>query len=142
MSTEENRIIVRRFFKELLTAGNVSVADEILEPDFVFHGATATLTGLEDLKRTLIALHGSFSAQDYAIEDECVEGDKLVTRWTWRGTHQREYLGIAPTGKQVTAWGITLFYIAHGRIAESWEMWNALGLLKQLGATALPTVGS
>jgi predicted ester cyclase len=70
------------------------------------------------------------------------QGDKVVTRFTWRGTHQGEFQGISPTGKQVETKGIWIHRLAGGQIVEGrqWGVVDMLGLLQQLGATILPTV--
>jgi steroid delta-isomerase-like uncharacterized protein len=68
------------------------------------------------------------------IEDEIAEGDRVVTRWSARGTHEGEFFGIPATGKQATVTGVTIDRIIDGRIAESWTNWDTLGLLQQLGA--------
>src|SRR5260370_38782466 len=61
------------------------------------------------------------------------EGETVVTRWTCRGTHKGDLSGIAPTGKQITISGITVGRFAHGKIAQGYANWDALGLMQQLG---------
>ena len=61
----------------------------------------------------------------------------VVTRWTFTGTHKGEFKGIAPTGKSVTATGITMGKIAKGKIIESWISWDSLGMMQQIGAVSL-----
>ena len=68
------------------------------------------------------------------IEDIIAEGDRVVTRWTSRGTHQGEFEGIAPTGKQVTVAEVAIFRIANGKIAEQWGFPDIMALLRQVGA--------
>ena len=72
------------------------------------------------------------------IDDMIAEGDLVVTRWTGRGTHTGELMGIAPTGKEVTVSGITIARLANGKIAEEWELMDALGMMVQLGAVPQP----
>ncbi len=70
------------------------------------------------------------------IDDQIAEGDRVVTRWTARGTHKGEWMGIAPTGKPVTVTGILISRFAGGRVVEEWENYDALGMMRQLGAVA------
>lgn len=61
------------------------------------------------------------------------EDDKVVTRWTMRGTHQGEFRGITPTGKQITVTGIGIFRFSNGKVVESWDTFDQLGMMRQLG---------
>jgi predicted ester cyclase len=72
------------------------------------------------------------------FEDQIAEGDKVASRWTMRGTHTGELLGIAPTGKQATMTGIVISRLAGSTIAEEWENFDQLGLLQQLGVIPSP----
>jgi len=67
------------------------------------------------------------------IDDMVAEGDKVVYRWTLRGTHKGEFTGIAPTGKQVTLWGMVIDRILGGKIVETWIRYDTLGFMQQLG---------
>lgn len=67
------------------------------------------------------------------ITDMIAERDKVVLRWTFRGTQQGELMGIPPTGKQVTMAGISIYHFANGMLAEIWENYDKLGFLQQLG---------
>ena len=68
------------------------------------------------------------------IEDQIAERDKVVTRFTFRGTHQGEFMGVPATGKVVTVTGIYISRIAGGKCVEDWENLDMLGWLQQLGA--------
>jgi predicted ester cyclase len=76
------------------------------------------------------------------IEEAIAEGDKAVTRWTIRGTHQGELMGIAPTERQLELEGITIHRIEGGKIGEEWERYDNLGVLQQLGAMPEPGPGT
>jgi steroid delta-isomerase-like uncharacterized protein len=79
-------------------------------------------------------MRAAFPDTRMTIEDEIAEGDKVVIRWTIRGTHKGEYMGIAPTGKEVTVTGISVYRIERGKIVEDWSNNDMLGMLQQLGA--------
>jgi predicted ester cyclase len=72
------------------------------------------------------------------IEDLIAEGDKVVARWRSRATHQGDYMGIAPAGKEVEFTGISVYRIEEGKIAESWSVEDQLGLMRQIGAIPEP----
>ena len=80
----------------------------------------------------------AFPDMQLTIEDQIAEGDKVVTRWTARGTHQGELMGIPPTGKQATVTGITVGRVANGKFVESWSNFDALGMMQQLGVVPVP----
>ena len=67
------------------------------------------------------------------IDEQLAEGDLVASRWTGRGTHQGELMGIPPTGKQVTVSGITISRVKNGKVVEEWSNWDTLGMLQQLG---------
>ena len=72
------------------------------------------------------------------MDDLIAEGNEVAYRWTARGTQQGEFLGVAQTGKGITATGMVYFRFAAGKIAESWINWDAWGLIQQLGASPAP----
>jgi predicted ester cyclase len=86
------------------------------------------------MKQGLTRAQAAFSDISITVEDQIAEGDKVVSRWTIRGTHKGEYMGIAPTGKQVTITGISIYRIEKGKIVEDWANSDMLGMLQQLGA--------
>jgi steroid delta-isomerase-like uncharacterized protein len=136
MSTEENKAVVRRVFEEWNKGKRAAIAtvDELFAPDFVFHG-TGVFPDIDlaDLKQFYSALWTPFPNVHFTIEDQIAEGDKVVTRFTFRGTHQGEFMGIPPTGKQVRFTGIEINRIKDGKPVEVWANRDELGLLRQLG---------
>jgi steroid delta-isomerase-like uncharacterized protein len=132
---EANKAISRRFVEEIFNAGRLEVADELVTPDFVGHDPASPepIIGPEGMKRNIEGYRSAFPDVRLTIEDEIAEGDRVVLRWSARGTHEAELFGIPATGKQATVTGITIDRIVDGRIAESWNNWDTLGLLQQLG---------
>ena len=72
------------------------------------------------------------------IEDVVAEGDRVVVRTTYTGTHQADLQGIPATGKTVSESAITIFRLANGKIAEGWLVADNLGLMQQLGVIPAP----
>ena len=138
MSTEDNKVIVRRGF-EAVNQKNLAVFDEILNPDVVVHSASTTMQGLEAYKQFLSMLLTAFPDLHFTIEDIIAEGDTVVARYTTRGTHQGTYMGIPPTGKQVSGSGMFIDRIVNGKGIEQWFNSDTLGLLQQLGV--VPSMG-
>ena len=135
MSAGENKALVRRYAEEVLNQSNLDLFDEIFAPDFVQYGADPDqVSGVEDLRQFFIMLRCGFPDFQVTIEDLfAAEGDKVVLRFTFRGTHQGAFMGVAPTGKQVTMTGIDIFHIADGKIVELWNEEDVLGMMQQLG---------
>ncbi len=139
--SEENKALVRRFMEGVVEKDNLAFANQIFADDFVYHPPPLGLPtrGPKSIIQRVAMLRAVFPDLQYTVEDEIAEGDKVVHRLTGRGTHQGEYLGIPPTGKQVT-WTVTAIYrIAGGKIAERWINVDDLGMMQQLGV--VPSLG-
>ena len=135
MSTEENKTVSRRFHEAFDKGNQGSQALYVeLAPDFVAHfpGVPGPLDreGFTQLGNVFTS---AFPQSQTTIEDEIAEGDKVISRWTYRAVHRGEFQGIPPSGKQVTMTGLTLLRIAGGKIVEHWVELDQLGLLQQLG---------
>jgi len=138
MSTEDNKAHVRRGF-EAVNQKNLAVFDELLTPDVVFHSASTTMQGLEAYKQVLSVYVTAFPDLQFTIEDVIAEGDTVVVRYTTRGTHQGNFRGIPPTGKQVSGTGMFIDRLVNGKAVEQWINGDDLGLLQQLGV--IPSMG-
>ncbi len=126
MSSEEIKALVRREQEELWNAtGNLDAAQELFVADNV-----------EVARQEAADFREGFPDVVSTIEDLIAEGDKVVARWRARATHQGEYMGIPPTGKEVEFTGISVYRIEAGKIAESWNEEDELGLMRQIGAVA------
>ena len=134
MGVEENKALARRSIEEPWNQHRMETIDELTAPDFVSHDpANPEVRGPEGLKQLVSMYVNAFPDVQFTIEEQIAEGDKVVTRYTARGTHSGELQGIAPTGKMATVTGILINRIAEGKIAESWVNWDTLGLMQQLG---------
>ena len=112
------------------------VIDETVDPDFVNHSAATPedAHGPDGVKNVFDSFRVAFPDGRTTIEDTVAEGDTVVTRWTFRGTHRGGFAGIAPTGRLVEIAGINIDRIAGGRFVERWYEMDRLGLMRQLGA--------
>jgi steroid delta-isomerase-like uncharacterized protein len=133
VSADTNKEIVRRLGVEPWE-GNLGVIDELVAPDYVGHDpAQPEMHGPEGIKEFITGYLAGFPDGRITIDGQLAEGDMVATRWTGRGTHQGELMGIPPTGKQVTVSGITISRVKNGKVVEEWSNWDTLGMLQQLG---------
>jgi predicted ester cyclase len=135
MSTDDNKALVAKRFQEL-DRGNLGVLDELFAPDYVLHfpGTEAPLD-LERTKQFYSTLYTALPDLAHTIEEQVAEGDKVVTRWSARGTHRGELLGRASTGIEIVFTGINIYRIVDGKLAESHVNWDVIGIAQQLGLT-------
>jgi steroid delta-isomerase-like uncharacterized protein len=139
--SEENKALVRRYFEEVWDKGNLDLIDELLTTNFVRHGPSGTegeVRGLEGFKGLVTMYRTAFPDLQVPIEDLIAEGDRVVTRWTTRGTNQGELMGNAPTGNQASVTGIIIDRLSGGKIEEEWVDYDTLHLMQQIGAVPQP----
>src|SRR3712207_5560192 len=137
--SEENKSIAERFNEDVWGRGDEAALEELLAPDFVDHDPLPGQSpDREGRRQILAAFRSAFPDLHVTAEDVVAEGDKVVSRWTARGTHQGELMGIAPTGNRVTIKVIDVMRIAEGRIAERWAQFNNLEVMQQLGVVPDP----
>jgi steroid delta-isomerase-like uncharacterized protein len=138
--SEANAQISRRMLEEAFGQGQVELVDEYVAADAVDHDPAnpEDVRGPAGLKQQISMYRAAFPDLQFTIEDIVDQDDRVVIRWSSRGTHQGELMGLAPTGKVVTVTGISIDRFADGKIAESWTNWDVLGLMRQLGAAPPP----
>jgi steroid delta-isomerase-like uncharacterized protein len=113
---------------------NPDVLDEVYAPDLVWHEPDQDVRGLEEAKRFVQMYKTAFPDLHVTVEDAIAEGDRVVTRWTMRGTHQGEVEEFGPpTGRQIVLKGITIHRLEDGKIVEEWERYDNLSAMQQLG---------
>ena len=139
MSAENNKAVVRRVFEEVINKGNLNVADELIFSDYDYRSpGSPESRGPEGFKQLITMYRTAFPDLHLDVDELIAEGDTVVARWTGRGTHQAELMGIAPTGKQVTVSGVVITHFRGDKAAEDWELIDTLGMLQQLGAVPAP----
>jgi steroid delta-isomerase-like uncharacterized protein len=128
-----NKEVVRRLGVEPWE-GNLGVIDELVASDYIGHDpAQPDLIGPDGVRGFITTYLSAFPDGRITIDEQLAEGDLVASRWTGRGTHQGELMGIPATGKQVTVAGITLSRVKDGKVVEEWTNWDTLGMLQQLG---------
>ena len=136
--SEESKAVTRRLIEELFNTGNQEIADEVLAADYVDHSPShPDLPGPENLKRAVGEWRVAFPDTHNVIEDIVAEGDRVAVRWTTHATHRGEFMGIAATGKRIAVTSFGIFRLSGGKIVESWDTFNVVEMMQQLGVTSL-----
>lgn len=143
MSVEENKALVRRLIEEVFNRGAISLVDELFAPDFVEHEELppGIPPGREAVKQLATMFRNAFPDFNVTIDDLIGEGDKVVVRSTWSGSHKGEFMGIAPTGKRVSFGVIDAIRLVGGKVVEHWGQMDKMGLMQQLGVFPAPGEG-
>lgn len=132
MSTAEIKSIGPRFFKEQdrLKGGP---ADELCAPNYTAHIGGNPPMNLEGHKQFARIFYAAFPDLGHTIDDTITEGDKVVVRFTARGTHTGNFMGIPATGKSITVGAIVILRIVNGKVAELRAQFDQMGMMQQLG---------
>ena len=137
MSAEENKALLQRAYEQIFNQGNLDQIDEIFSVAFVDHEAPPPgmegLDGIEVLRQFVKVSRDAFPDLQFTAEDMIAEGDKVAARYTMRGTHQGEFMGVAPTGNQIAVTGIDIVRFEGGKMVEHWANSDELGMMQQLG---------
>jgi steroid delta-isomerase-like uncharacterized protein len=135
MNEETNKRVVRRFVDEYQTQGDERALEELLAPDLLDHSRPPGVDpGAEGVRQQFDRLRAALPDLRATILDQVAEGDKVVTRKVFEGTHRGELLGIPPSGRRIEIGVIDIVRVRDGRIVEHWARVDELGLLRQLGA--------
>jgi steroid delta-isomerase-like uncharacterized protein len=133
---DRNKEIARRFREDLWNSGDLTIADEIVAADCLFHArvpfATDFVRGPDAMRQLVLFYHLAFSDIRMTVDQVIAEGDTVAARWTGKGRHSGELMGLpAARGETVTN-GIDFLRFDHGQIVEGWVVWDILSLIEQL----------
>jgi len=133
----------RRVFEEVWNNQNLAAIDQLMAQNYVHHDPQSpnVPSGIEGYKQFVRQYLSAFPDLQMNIDEQVSEGDTVVIRWTATGTHKGNLPPLPPTGKTIKVTGITVARLSNGKFVESWNNWDALGLLQQLGAVPLETRG-
>jgi len=139
MSEQENIAVLGRFIEEVINQGNLAAADEIVEESFVeLDPLPGQRQGREGLKEIIAMMRAAFPDIHWVADETIASGEKVVTRFTWTGTHRGPFLGIPATGKHVTVKGVVIDRLPGGKMADSRILMDSLGMMQQLGVVPSP----
>ncbi len=138
MGSEENKRVVQRV-AQAINSGHLEDLDSVLSPSYVRHDPNPLMKdiGREQYKQAFIRLRTAFPDAKRTIEDLLSDGDKVIGRWTFRGTHRGPFFNIPPSGKVVTYPILAIYKIENGMIIEDWHIFHAIGLWQ----TLIPEIG-
>jgi steroid delta-isomerase-like uncharacterized protein len=132
---KDNREKSRRIFEEVWNKKNVGLIDELVATDYLHHDVqSADQKGIEAYRQFVDVYLKAFPDIRFNIEDEISDGDTVVIRWTVTGTHNGDLPNLPRTGRPISVTGITIARLSDGKFIESWNNWDALGMMQQLAA--------
>lgn len=138
--SDANKSVVHRWVKAV-NEGDADINEELFTPSTHFHVPRGTAPGREGRREWFLNRLTAFPDIHATVEDQIAEGDKVVSRITFRGTHTGPLGGIAPTGKSVEWTIITIDHIQNGKILERFGLPDRMSLYRQLGVVTDPTSG-
>ena len=135
---EENKAIVRRLMEESFGGGKPELVDDLLDPDFVRYDPyieAGEVRGTQTVKENIVWFRNAFPDLSCTVEEQVAVCEKVVSRWTLRGTHRGDFFGIAGTGNRVVFTGIQIDRLDEsGKIVEERAEFDLLGAMRQVGA--------
>lgn len=118
---EANKALIRHLYEEAFQRGNLAIIATLFSPNFVDHSTPGQPPGPAGVQNYFRDILTGFPDMHVTLEDVIAEGEKVVVRTTWQGTHLGTYEGIAPTGRKATRTLIQIFRVANGLIMEEWN---------------------
>ncbi|MEP2774869.1 MAG: ester cyclase [Luteolibacter sp.] len=132
--------IIRRFIDEVLSQGNIESTGKYFHEDVVEQvPLPGQGPGLDGLMNVLRVFRVAFPDMLWTVQEQIEEGEKVVTRFEWTGTHEGEIFGVPATGRSVTVWGIVIDRFVGDKVKETRIIMDTLGLMAQLGVFPPPT---
>ncbi|MCH7842961.1 MAG: ester cyclase [Chloroflexi bacterium] len=132
---DDNKKLIHHYYDDLWNRWDDAVIDEIIAPDIQFRGSLGvTVAGRSKFRGYVAQVRAAFPDFHNHVEELLAEGDGVMARLTYSGTHLGELYGAAPTGKRVEYGGIALFKISDGRITSGLVYGDTIGLMRQVGA--------
>ena len=140
MSVDENKTRASRIWNEIWNLGALDVVDEVIAENYLGYipAMPDAIRGTEGFKQLITTYRTGYPDVHVSVEDMVAEGDRVVVRWTSRGTNTGSLMGMPATGKPVEVAGISIFRFEDGKVAEEWEGFDTLGMMQQLGLAGPP----
>jgi steroid delta-isomerase-like uncharacterized protein len=142
MSSQDSKVVVRRFLSTVIAARDPQAAAQVLTSDYAVHfvGMPQPITGLSAWQQVIAGYFSAFPDLQLELEEEIAENERVSVRYIWSGTHRGAFMGIPPTGRHVRVAGHSTFRVSADKVAEEWHLEDTLGLLRQLGVAPEPGV--
>lgn len=136
METQEeikNKAVLEHLFLDGLNKRNLSLFKEVYAPDVRYHSPSLEINNLTELSALSNGYFSAFHDTRVTIEDLIAKDNKIIIRFTFQGVHKGALQDIKPTGKKVVISGIAIYCMANGKIVEEWEVFDEIGMMRQLG---------
>jgi steroid delta-isomerase-like uncharacterized protein len=136
--SEENKENMRRVLEEAFGQGRVEVVDEVLHSNFVCwdpNSESGEIRGADTIKSEIEYFRNAVPDLTYTVDDQIVEGNMVVSRYTVSGTHQGEFFGVPGSGKRIEMTAINIDrFDESGKLVEEWVEYDLLGAMRKIGA--------
>jgi steroid delta-isomerase-like uncharacterized protein len=137
---ETNKKVISAFIEEVINQGRLERADDLVKEDFIeLDPLPGQEQGREGLKAVLSQMQMAFPDMRWTVDEMVAEGDKVVSRFHWTGTHKDKFLGIPATGRSVRVTGVVIDRLESGKMADSRILMDTLGMMQQLGVIPTPS---
>jgi steroid delta-isomerase-like uncharacterized protein len=134
MTVADNKAVISMFVEEVINQGRLDRADDLVVEDFVeLDPLPGQRQGREGLKEMIGQMRTAFPDIHWVMNEMVAEDDKVVSRFTWSGTHRGEFLGIPATGRVVKVNGVVIDRLAAGKMADSRILMDTMSMMQQLG---------
>ncbi len=135
MSEQGNRDLILRHFEEIFNKGNLAFVDEAYTDDAVIHDAVVPdiPAGPSGVRKYLRTYAGPVPDFHFEVTELIADGDMLAAHWTAGGTHAGSLLSLPATGRHMEARGVSIYRMEEGRIAEAWNYWDVIAMLRSMG---------
>ncbi|MGD0910890.1 MAG: ester cyclase [Terracidiphilus sp.] len=138
-----NKAVIQAFLEDVINQGRLERANDLVKEDFVeLDPLPGQEQGREGLKAVIHALRSAFPDMHWVVNEMVAEGEKVVTRFVWTGTHHGVFLGIPATGNRVEVKGVVIDRLENGKMADSRILMDTMGLMQQLGVIPAPPPAS
>lgn len=134
----ENVAVVNRYLQEVWNEGNLDVVDELFAEEYVRDNPAGLPPDSEGFKQMTGMIHAAFPDLELTVDETLTDGDRVVQRWSGRGTHEGDLFGVPPTGSEVSYTGISIYRVEDGKIARDWTVVDMMGIMQQIGAVPEP----
>lgn len=139
--SDSNSALIRRWFEEVWNKKRIEAIDEMVAPGSVSHGHDAFKPiSVAEMKQFVVAMLAGFPDIHFELEEPVSQGDRASAFWRAEMTHTGAFMGVAPTGRKISIYGIGVARFRDGKIVESWNSWDQFGLMSQIGAISTPAI--
>jgi predicted ester cyclase len=125
-------------YNALWTPAGLDRAESVIAPHFVRYGSSGQFSGVAALKRYILHYLNAFPDLRFAVDEWLAQGEKVMIHYSFSGTHERAFMGIAATGRRVRAEGVAIYRVGNGKLVELWDFLDLFGIAEQLGAQLRP----